>query len=35
MAIPKEGNAHSYMTYEDGLFTIKTVEGELIRKLCL
>lgn len=35
MAIHKEGNAHSYMTYEDGLFTIKTVEGELIRKLCL
>ena len=35
MAIPKEGNAHSYMTYEYGLFTIKTVEGELIRKLCL
>ena len=35
LSMPKEGNAHSYMTYEDGLFAIKTVEGELIRKLCL
>ena len=35
LSIPKEDNAHSYMTYEDGRFTIKTVEGEPIRKLCL
>ena len=26
-SIPKENNEHSYMTYEDGLFTIKTMNG--------
>ena len=31
VAIPKEGNAHSYMTYEDGLFTIKDLRGNEIR----
>ena len=30
-SIPKENNEHSYMTYEDGLFTIKTLNG---REIC-
>ncbi len=30
-SIPKENNEHSYMTYEDGLFTIKTMNG---REIC-
>lgn len=29
-ALPKEGNPKSYMVYEDGLFTIKTLDGETI-----
>ena len=29
-SIPKENNEHSYMTYEDGLFTIKTMNGQEI-----
>ena len=28
VSIPKEGSAHGYMTYEDGLFCWKTLEGE-------
>ena len=31
VSIPKEESAHSYMTYEDGLFTIKTMNG---REIC-
>lgn len=30
-ALPKEGNPKSYMTYEGGVFAIKTLEGEVIR----
>lgn len=29
-ALPKENNPKSYMVYEDGVFTIKTLEGETI-----
>jgi len=29
VSIPKENSAHSYMTYEDGLFTWKTLGGEM------
>ena len=27
VSLPKEGNPRSYMTYEDGVFTIKDLEG--------
>lgn len=30
MTIPKNGNKHSYMIYEDGVFTIKDLEGNQI-----
>lgn len=30
MTIPKNGNKNSYMVYEDGLFTIKDLEGNTI-----
>ncbi|MED9820647.1 MAG: phosphodiesterase [Christensenellales bacterium] len=30
-ALPKEGNPKSYMVYENGVFSIKTLEGEVIR----
>lgn len=29
-ALPKEGNPKSYMVYERGVFSIKTLEGEVI-----
>ena len=29
-ALPKEGNPKSYMIYEDGVFTIKTLKGETL-----
>ncbi len=29
VSIPKEGSEHSYMTYEDGTFTWKNLEGEV------
>lgn len=29
-ALPKEGNPKSYMVYENGVFTIKTLDGEPI-----
>ena len=35
MALPKEGSAHSYMTYAEGVFTLKTVHGEAISSLSL
>ena len=31
VSLPKEGNENSYMTYEDGLFTIKVMDGRPIR----
>ena len=34
-SIPKEDNDHSYMTYEDGVFTIKSMDGSVIRELRL
>ena len=30
-ALPKEGNPKSYMTYEKGVFEIKTLDGEVIK----
>ena len=30
VTIPKEGNPKSYMIYEDGLFTIRTMDGEIL-----
>lgn len=30
VTLPKEGNPKSYMIYEDGLFTIKTMDGEAL-----
>lgn len=29
-ALPKEGNPRSYMVYENGVLTIKTLEGEVV-----
>ena len=34
-SIPKEDNDHSYMTYENGVFTIKSMDGSVIRELRL
>ena len=33
VSIPKNGNKHSYMIYEDGVFTIKDLEGNEIQSL--
>lgn len=33
MSLPKEGNCHSYMTYEDGAFTIKDLGGKTVRQI--
>ena len=30
VTLPKEGNPKSYMIYEDGLFTIRTMDGEIL-----
>ena len=30
-ALPKEGNPKSYMTYDKGVFEIKTLDGEIIK----
>ncbi len=30
VSIPKEGSAHSYMLLEDGVFTAKSLEGEIL-----
>ena len=35
VSLPKEGNQNSYMVYEDGVFTIKNMEGEPIRELSI
>lgn len=33
VSIPKEGNKHSYMVYEEGTYTIKSLSGEEISTL--
>ncbi len=35
VSIPKNGNENSYMIYEDGVFTIKNMEGRKIREFVL
>lgn len=35
VSIPKNGNENSYMIYEDGVFTIKNLEGDTIDRLVL
>ena len=35
VSIPKNGNEHSYMIYEDGTFTIKNLEGKEIMSYVL
>lgn len=30
-ALPKEGNPRTYMTYENGVFEIKTLDGEVVK----
>ena len=35
VSIPKNGNANSYMTYEDGVFIIKDLDGEEIRRMSI
>lgn len=35
VSLPKEGNAHSYMIWENGVFTIRDLEGRDIRSLSL
>ena len=35
VSIPKNGNENSYMIYEDGVFTIKNLDGEEIRRFSL
>lgn len=32
VSIPKNGNCHSYMIYEDGMFTIKDLHGTVVRE---
>lgn len=34
-SIPKEGNQHSYMIFEDGVFTIRNMEGQDIRSFSI
>ena len=35
VSIPKEGSQHSYMIFEDGTFTWKTLEGEVYKEYIL
>ena len=35
VSIPKENSAHSYMTYEEGVFSLKELGGEVIRELSI
>lgn len=35
VSIPKNGNKHSYMIYEDGVFTIKDLDGNEIQSLVI
>lgn len=32
VSIPKNGNQHSYMIYEDGVYTIKGLDGTIIKE---
>jgi putative phosphoesterase len=31
VSIPKNGNSHSYMIYENGVFTIKDLDGNTVK----
>ena len=33
VALPKEGSAHSYMVYENGVFTIRNFDGEDVKRI--
>ena len=33
VSLPKENNPRTYMVYEDGVFEIKTLDGEIVDKL--
>ena len=33
VSLPKENNPRTYMIYEDGVFEIKTLDGEIVDKL--
>lgn len=35
VSIPKENNENSYMLYEDGVYTIKNLEGKVIRSIAV
>lgn len=35
IALPKEGQPSSYMIYQDGLFSIKSLEGKVLHSLAL
>ena len=35
VSLPKEGNPHSYMVYENGVFYIKKMDGEIILEYSL
>lgn len=35
ITLPKNGNTNSYMIYDDGLFVIKDLDGNLIMEYCL
>jgi len=35
LSIPKEGSDHGYMTYEKGVFSFKTIEGETYNQIPL
>lgn len=35
ITLPKNGNTNSYMIYEDGLFAIKDLDGNVIMEYCL
>ncbi|MBQ6321728.1 MAG: phosphodiesterase [Lachnospiraceae bacterium] len=35
VSIPKENSPHGYMTYENGVFRWKSLEGEEYRKVCI
>ena len=35
MALPKGDGVHSYMVYEDGVFTMKNLDGGVLATLAL
>jgi hypothetical protein len=35
VSIPKEGSEHSYMMYEDGLFTWKELDGQIYDRFAI